>query len=186
MAKEGMEVKPVGFWEAFWFWVKLGFINFGGACGSDRHHAPGVGREETVGLRGPVLEVAQLLHVIAWPGGPAGRDVHRVEVTRDGRGDRGWFLLRDPIDLRIVAPLVPGRSPFGRAGDHGAPLRDPAGRYSHRRRGCTTDCQACPQPLPAHRLLGGGVHRPLLLVGPIPARGASRRPRWSSPEPRGA
>jgi hypothetical protein len=22
--------KPVGFWEAFWFWVKLGFINFGG------------------------------------------------------------------------------------------------------------------------------------------------------------
>ncbi|HEX5915918.1 MAG TPA: chromate transporter, partial [Rubrobacter sp.] len=33
MAKEGMEVKPVGFWEAFWFWVKLGFINFGGPAG---------------------------------------------------------------------------------------------------------------------------------------------------------
>jgi len=28
-----MEVKPVGFWEAFWFWVKLGFINFGGPAG---------------------------------------------------------------------------------------------------------------------------------------------------------
>jgi len=26
-------VKPVGFWEAFWFWVKLGFINFGGPAG---------------------------------------------------------------------------------------------------------------------------------------------------------
>src|SRR3712207_1840939 len=25
--------KPVGFWEAFWFWVKLGFINFGGPAG---------------------------------------------------------------------------------------------------------------------------------------------------------
>ncbi len=25
--------KPVRFWEAFWFWVKLGFINFGGPAG---------------------------------------------------------------------------------------------------------------------------------------------------------
>ena len=32
-AKEGTETKPVGFWEAFWFWVKLGFINFGGPAG---------------------------------------------------------------------------------------------------------------------------------------------------------
>jgi chromate transporter len=34
-AKAGAEVetKPVGFWEAFWFWVKLGFINFGGPAG---------------------------------------------------------------------------------------------------------------------------------------------------------
>jgi chromate transporter len=27
------EPKLVGFWEAFWFWVKLGFINFGGPAG---------------------------------------------------------------------------------------------------------------------------------------------------------
>ncbi len=37
MAGEGVrvegEAKPVGFWEAFWFWVKLGFINFGGPAG---------------------------------------------------------------------------------------------------------------------------------------------------------
>jgi chromate transporter len=32
-AKEKTETKPVGFWEAFWFWVKLGFINFGGPAG---------------------------------------------------------------------------------------------------------------------------------------------------------
>jgi len=32
-ATEGTETKPVGFWEAFWFWVKLGFINFGGPAG---------------------------------------------------------------------------------------------------------------------------------------------------------
>ena len=30
---EGVGTKPVGFWEAFWFWVKLGFINFGGPAG---------------------------------------------------------------------------------------------------------------------------------------------------------
>src|ERR671927_1159809 len=29
----GGETKPVGFWEAFWFWVKLWFINFGGPAG---------------------------------------------------------------------------------------------------------------------------------------------------------
>ncbi len=29
----GERTKPVGFWEAFWFWVKLGFINFGGPAG---------------------------------------------------------------------------------------------------------------------------------------------------------
>ena len=32
-AEEGTGTKSVGFWEAFWFWVKLGFINFGGPAG---------------------------------------------------------------------------------------------------------------------------------------------------------
>jgi chromate transporter len=31
--REHTQTKPVGFWEAFWFWVKLGFINFGGPAG---------------------------------------------------------------------------------------------------------------------------------------------------------
>jgi chromate transporter len=30
---EAAGTKRVGFWEAFWFWVKLGFINFGGPAG---------------------------------------------------------------------------------------------------------------------------------------------------------
>jgi chromate transporter len=35
MKEDKMEngTKPVGFWEAFWFWLKLGFINFGGPAG---------------------------------------------------------------------------------------------------------------------------------------------------------
>ncbi len=32
-AEDGVGTKPVGFWEAFRFWVKLGFINFGGPAG---------------------------------------------------------------------------------------------------------------------------------------------------------
>ncbi len=32
-AEEAVGTKPVGFWEAFRFWVKLGFINFGGPAG---------------------------------------------------------------------------------------------------------------------------------------------------------
>jgi chromate transporter len=31
--KKETGTNPVGFWEAFWFWVKLGFINFGGPAG---------------------------------------------------------------------------------------------------------------------------------------------------------
>ena len=33
VGREAEGIKPVGFWEAFWFWVKLGFINFGGPAG---------------------------------------------------------------------------------------------------------------------------------------------------------
>ena len=32
-SRDEQQMKPVGFWEAFWFWVKLGFINFGGPAG---------------------------------------------------------------------------------------------------------------------------------------------------------
>ena len=33
VAGDERQTKAVGFWEAFWFWVKLGFINFGGPAG---------------------------------------------------------------------------------------------------------------------------------------------------------
>ena len=32
-ARDQQQIKAVGFWEAFRFWVKLGFINFGGPAG---------------------------------------------------------------------------------------------------------------------------------------------------------
>src|SRR5215213_10953037 len=180
------QTKPVGFWEAFWFWVKLGFINFGGPAGQIAiMHRELVEKKRWVSERQylrtlnfcmllPGPEAQQVATYIGW----------RLHGTLGAY--RGRFLLRDPVHLRAVAPLVPGCSPLRRAGDHGAPLRDPACGDSHRRRSCPADRQACPQPLPAHRLLGRGVRRPLLFLDPFPPRGASRRPRWGSPEPRGA
>jgi chromate transporter len=40
--KDEQQTKPVGFREAFWFWAKLGFINFGGPAGqiSIMHREP--------------------------------------------------------------------------------------------------------------------------------------------------
>src|SRR5215212_1674476 len=32
-SRRATQAEAVGFWEAFWFWIKLGFINFGGPAG---------------------------------------------------------------------------------------------------------------------------------------------------------
>lgn len=37
------------FYEAFKFWLRLGFISFGGPARSDFHHAPGAGGGEALG-----------------------------------------------------------------------------------------------------------------------------------------
>jgi hypothetical protein len=49
-----VETKAVSFWEAFWFWVKLGFINFGGPAG-----------QIAIMHRAAVPADAQLLHAAA-------------------------------------------------------------------------------------------------------------------------
>ena len=40
--------QPVSFRQAFWFWLKLGFISFGGPAGADRHHAHRAGGTPTL------------------------------------------------------------------------------------------------------------------------------------------
>ena len=79
-------VKPVPFWEAFWFWVRLGFVNFGGPAGQIAvMHRELVDRRRWIGegafLRGlnfcnllPGPEAQQLAAYIGWrlhgiPGG---------------------------------------------------------------------------------------------------------------------
>src|SRR5215204_5129154 len=134
-----------------------------GACWTDRHHAQRAGREEALGLREAVSEDAQLLHALARPRGAAGRHLHRVEVARDGGGSGGRLLLRDPLHLRFVAALLPGRSPLGCACDHGSSIRHPAGGDSHRGRGGLEDRQTHDQPPGAGGIRGLGLRGPLLL-----------------------
>ena len=110
MAEGGVEAqtKPVGFREAFWFWVKLGFI-FGRTGGPDRDHAPGAGGQQALGHRAAVSTDAQLLHAAAGAGGAAGRHLHRLEAARYAGRHRGR-LLRHTLDLRF-APALALRSP---------------------------------------------------------------------------
>src|SRR3712207_9254697 len=72
-----------------------------------------------VGLGGAVPEDAELLHATSGTRGPAGRDVHRLEVARDFGRHRGRLVLRDSLHLCPPAPLLPRGRPLGRAGGGG-------------------------------------------------------------------
>src|SRR3712207_9573535 len=94
--------KPVGFWEAFWFWVKLGFINFGGPAGQIAiMHRELVEKKRWVSeqqylrtlnfcmlLPGP--ETQQVATYIGW----------RLHGTLGG--DRRRFLLSHTLELRFA------------------------------------------------------------------------------------
>jgi chromate transporter len=56
----------VSFGEALKFWLKLGFISFGGPR-ADRDHAPRAGGAEALDFRTPLPACAQLLHGAAGP-----------------------------------------------------------------------------------------------------------------------
>ena len=93
----------VSFAEAFRFWLKLGFISFGGPARADRDHAPGAGRAPTLDFRAPLPACPQLLHGAAGAGSPATRHLHRLadapQLGRDRR--RALFVL--PSLLILIA-----------------------------------------------------------------------------------
>src|SRR5215207_2489172 len=157
-----------------------------GSCRPDRDHAPGAGGEEALGLGGPVLEDAELLHAPAGSRGAAGGDLHRLAAARD----LGWYccglVLRDPVDLRAVALELSCGRPLGRAGHHGPALRGPARRDSYCGRGGLTHRQADAQPRRPGRLRGSRLRGPLLPLRPVPAGRRGCRRRRPDPEPRDA
>src|SRR5215213_4616596 len=91
--REQTQTKPVGFWEAFWFWVKLGFINFGGPAGQIAiMHRELVQRKRWIS-EGQYLRTLNFWHAPSRSGGSAGGNLHRVEVARYVGWDGGWFVF---------------------------------------------------------------------------------------------
>src|ERR687885_2179465 len=100
--------KPVGFWEAFWFWVKLGFINFGGPAGQIAiMHRELVERKRWVSenqflralnfcmlLPGP--EAQQLATYIGW----------RLHGMRGGLAAGSFFIIPSVFVLLLLSYLA--------------------------------------------------------------------------------
>ena len=181
-----VETKPVGFWEAFRFWVKLGFINFGGPAGQIAiMHRELVEKKRWVSegqylrtlnfcmlLPGP--EAQQVATYIGW----------RLHGTLGGIVAGSFFVIPSIFvlwllsylavahsDVPAITGLLYGIQPVVIAIVVEAVLQDRRAR---------------PQPLPAHWLLGRGFRRPVLLLCTLPARRAGRRHRRATTEPRGA
>jgi hypothetical protein len=59
--------KPISLSSAFWYWLKLGFISFGGpACRTNRNYASGFGGEKTLDFRTAIID-ATAFHCWWWP-----------------------------------------------------------------------------------------------------------------------
>src|ERR671921_2061896 len=106
--------KPVGFKEAFWFWVKLGFINFGGPAGQIAiMHEELVERKRWVSegqflrtlnfcmlLPGP--EAQQVATYIGW----------RLHGTVGGIVAGSFFVIPSIFVLSLLSTFSPYPSPW--------------------------------------------------------------------------
>ena len=94
------QTKPVGFWEAFWFWVKLGFINFGGPAGQIAiMHRELVERKRWVS-EGQYLRTLNFCMLLPGPEAQQVATYIGWRAAWDVRRHRGRLVLRDPLHLR--------------------------------------------------------------------------------------
>jgi uncharacterized membrane protein YeaQ/YmgE (transglycosylase-associated protein family) len=116
--REQAQTKPVGFWEAFWLWVKLGFMNFGGPAGQIAiMHRELVGRKRWVSegqylrtldfcllLPGPERSRSLLTSMPGRENGPRSR-----ALSPRGRGRAAFPGLVDPVVRRAHRPCARAR-----------------------------------------------------------------------------
>src|SRR3712207_3457988 len=102
------QTKPVAFWEALWFWVKLGFINFGGPAGQIAiMHRELVEKKRWVS-EGQYLRTLNFCMIL--PGPEAQQVATYIGWRLHGTlgGDRRRFLLSHTLDLRFAPAFLPG------------------------------------------------------------------------------
>ena len=61
-----IEIESISFWQAFKFWLKLGFISFGGPAGQIAVMHQELVEEKKMDFRKAVYACSELLHVVTW------------------------------------------------------------------------------------------------------------------------
>src|SRR5215211_1556708 len=124
------QTKRVGFWEAFWFWVKLGFINFGGPAGQIAiMHKELVEKKRWVSEK-QYLRTPNFCMLLPGPERSRGRRRRRVRAltpqcnhgyTRVSRPDacRWRFMMRRQDVEQLTHADVVGHRRFSSRGDRG-------------------------------------------------------------------
>jgi len=83
LAAHETRVARPSFAEAFRFWLKLGFISFGGPTGPNRDYADGTGRKEEVGQPSAISARVELLHAVTGSGSAATGHLHRLASSQN-------------------------------------------------------------------------------------------------------
>ena len=81
MNKEAGVTKPPSFAEAFRFWLKLGFISFGGPTGQIAIMQTELVEKREMDQPVAISARAELLHAAAWPGSATARHLHRLAAA---------------------------------------------------------------------------------------------------------
>src|SRR6266511_5956001 len=98
--------RAVGFWEAFRYWLRLGFVSFGGPAGQIAiMQRDLVDRRRWISADRFLHALSYCLHAPARAGSAAARDLHRLAPARNvGRG-HGRRVFRPPIGLHPLGAL---------------------------------------------------------------------------------
>jgi chromate transporter len=96
---------PVSFGEAFRFWLKLGFISFGGPAGQIAIMQKDWSKS-AAGSTGRFSARAEFLHAAAGARSAAAGDLHRLAAARHSRRHRGGRVFRHSFDFSAASAVL--------------------------------------------------------------------------------
>ena len=92
----------VNFWEAFRYWLKLGFINFGGPTGQIAIMHKALVEEKRWISEERFLHALNYCMLLPGPEAQQLAILHRLAPPSDGWWDRGWGFLRTSVRVHPV------------------------------------------------------------------------------------